>query len=330
MTLPYGARIVATGAYLPEKRLTNFDLEKMMETTDEWIRTRTGIRERRIAADHESTSDLAIHAGRMALERAGLPAAELDLVILATYTPDRLYSATACVVQHALGATRAAAFDIEVACSGYVYGLTIAAQFIKTGMYKNVLVIGSDINSRFMNWDDRTTCILFGDGAAATVVTRCAPGEGVLECTLGADGSGADMLYLPAGGAKMPATHETVDRKLHTMYMSGTDVFKFSTRKVPEVMTDLLERNGLSFDRIKLVIPHQANTRIIESAAKRFDCPMERFYMNLDRYGNTVAATIPLALHEALGEGKIVPGDHIMLVGFGGGLTWGGAIVKWS
>jgi len=327
--LPFGARIVSTGIYLPEKRLTNFDLEKMIDTTDEWIRTRTGIRERRIAADGEHTSDLAIAAAKDCLSRAGIDPKEIDLVILATYTPDRLYSATGCMVQHAIGATRAGAFDLEAACSGYVYSLAIASTFVKSGVYANVLVVGSDINSRFMNWEDRTTCFLFGDGAAATLVGRCAPGEGVLEGLLGSDGGGSEALFLPAGGSRMPASAETVAGKKHTMYMNGPEVFKFSTRKMAEVMQTLLDLNGLPFDAIKLVIPHQANVRIIESAAKRFNCGMERFYLNLDRYGNTVAATIPLALHEALEEGRIEKGDHVMLVGFGGGLTWGGTILKW-
>jgi 3-oxoacyl-[acyl-carrier-protein] synthase-3 len=268
--LPYGARIVSTGVYLPEKRLTNFDLEKMIDTTDEWIRTRTGIRERRIAADHEATSDLGIAAAKDCLGRAGFDPKELDLVILATYTPDRLYSATGCIVQHAIGATRAGAFDLEAACSGYVYSLAIASQFIKSGLYSNILIVGSDINSRFMNWEDRTTCFLFGDGAAATLVGRCAPGDGVLEGLLGSDGGGSEALFLPAGGSRMPATAETVAQRKHTMYMNGPEVFKFSTRKVAEVMQTLArpQRPHLRPDLTRHPAPGE---RIIESAAKRFN-----------------------------------------------------------
>jgi 3-oxoacyl-[acyl-carrier-protein] synthase-3 len=327
MTLPYGAKIIATGIYLPEKRLTNKDLEKIMETTDEWLVQMTGIRERRIAADGENTTDLAVNAAEACLKNANFDAAELDMIIMATYTPDRLYSASGCVVQDRIGATKAAAFDIEVACSGYVYGLTIAAQFIKSGMYKNVLVIGADINSRFMDYTDRKVSILFGDGAAATLVSRCEPGIGVLESVLGSDGSGSEKLFLPAGGAKMPASHQTVENNLHYMYMDGNAIFKWSVRKVPKVMDEILAINNLTFDDIQLVIPHQANIRIIEAIAKRFDCPMDKMFVNLDKYGNTVAATIPIALHEAIEEGRVAKGDKVLLIGFGGGLTWGGQVI---
>ncbi len=329
MALPYGAQITSTGIYLPEKCLTNKDLEKSMETTDEWIVKMTGISERRIVADDEHTTDMGIKAAEKCIAKIGMDPLDIDLVILATYTPDRLYSASACVIQDKIGAKNAGAFDIEVACSGYVYSLTIASQFIKSGMYKNVLVIGSDINSRFLDWEDRTISILFGDGAAATMVSRCEPGTGVLECLLGSDGSGSEKLYLPAGGSRMPATHKTVDEKQHYMYMKGNDIFKWSTRLVPKFMNELLEKNNLTFDQIKLVIPHQANIRIIQSIAKRFNCSMDKFYTNLDKYGNTVAATIPIAFHEALEDGLIERGDYVMFVGFGGGLTWGGNIIKW-
>lgn len=329
MSLPFGAAITATGIYLPEKCLTNKDLETMMETTDEWLVKMTGIRERRIAADDEATSDLGIKAARRCLDEAGIDPLEIDLVICATYTPDRIYSATACIIAHALGATRAAAFDIEVACSGYVYSLAIAAQFIKSGMYRQVLIVGSDINSRFMDYNDRKVSILFGDGAAATLIGRCSVGEGIGESVLGADGSGSEKLFLPAGGSRLPASHETVDQGKHYMYMDGNAIFKWSVRKVPEVMEQILAANGLRFDEIKLVIPHQANIRIIQSIAERFKAEITRFYMNLDRYGNTVAATIPIGLHEAVAEGRIVRGDKVLLIGFGGGLTWGGCVLTW-
>ena len=329
MSLPFGAKIESTGIYLPEKRLTNFDFEKFMDTSNEWLVKMTGISERRIAADDEHTTDMGINAARSCLAKSSISPEELDMVILATYTPDRIFSAGACVIQDRIGAKNAAAFDIEVACSGFVYSLTIATQFVKSGMYEHVLIVASDLNSRFMNYKDRGTSILFGDGAAAVLISRCEAGEGVMESILGADGSGSEKLYLPAGGSRLPASHETVEKELHYMYMAGSEIFKWSTRLVPQLMDELLEKNGLTFDQIKLVVPHQANIRIIQSIAKRFKCDMDRFYTNLDKYGNTVAASIPIALHEALEEGRIQSGDYVMFVGFGGGLTWGGNIVKW-
>lgn len=329
MSLPFGAAITATGTYLPEKRLTNQDLEKIMETTDEWLVKMTGISERRIAADDEATSDLGIKSANDCLAHAGIDPLEINLVICATYTPDRIFSATACIIADRIGAKNAAAFDIEVACSGFVYSLAIAAQLVKSGMYQQVLVIGSDVNSRFMDYTDRKVSILFGDGSAAALVSRCPVGEGIGESILGADGSGSEKLYLPAGGSRMPATMETVANRQHFMYMDGNAVFKWSVRKIPEVMEQILQVNNLTFDQIKLVIPHQANVRIIQAIAERFHADIDRFYMNLGRYGNTVAATIPIGLHEAVAEGRIVKGDKVLLIGFGGGLTWGGCVLTW-
>jgi 3-oxoacyl-[acyl-carrier-protein] synthase III len=325
-----GSTIMGTGIYLPPKVVKNSDFEKLIETSDEWITTRTGIKERRFVEDNVATTDLAIEASKMALQNAKVDAADLDMVILATYTPDRVFSAGGCVVADKIGAKKAAAFDIEVACSGFIYGAMIADQFIRTGAYKRVLVIGADVNSKFLDFTDRGTCILFGDGAAAAVFGPAIEGYGVLEFVLGADGSGSEQLYLPAGGSKMPASHETVDKRQHYLVMNGKEVFKFASAIVDVQIKQVLAKAGLTLDQIKLIVPHQANIRIIESAAKKLGIPVDRFYMNLDRYGNTVAATIPLALHEAVGEGKVVEGDYVLLVGFGGGLTWGTILIRWN
>jgi len=324
------ANIIGTGCYLPEKKLTNADLEKMVDTSDEWIITRSGIKERRIAASDQKVSDMAVEAAKMALKNANIEPEKIGAVILASFTQDRLISSTACVIQQKLGCKNAAAFDIEVACSGFVYGVTIGKNFIATGMYDYVLVIGADILSRVIDFTDRTTCVLFGDGAGAVVLGPSTGSEGIFDTLLGADGSGAEHITIPAGGSAMPTTAQTVADRMHYVKINGKEVFKFSTKIVGDMIDQVLTRNNVKLADVKLIIPHQANIRIIESAAKRFECDMEKFYVNIDRYGNTVAATIPIGLHEALAEGRIKEGDIVLLAGFGGGLTWGLVAMRWG
>lgn len=324
------AKILGTGMYLPEKRLTNADLEKMVDTTDEWIVTRSGIKERRIAEPDQAVSDLAVPAAQMALKNAGVSPEQIGCVILASFTPDRTISATACIIQHRLGCKNAGAFDIEVACSGFIYATTLGRSLVETHVCDYVLVIGADILSKVIDFTDRNTCVLFGDGAGAVVLGPAAnEDEGIFDVLLGADGGGADHITIPAGGTRMPTTVKTVEDRLHYVKINGKEVFKFSTKIVGDMIEQVLTRNNLTLDNVKLIIPHQANIRIIESAAKRFNCPLDKFYINLDRYGNTVAGTIPIGLHEALGEGKISKGDIVLLAGFGGGLTWGLVAMKW-
>jgi 3-oxoacyl-[acyl-carrier-protein] synthase-3 len=322
--------ILATGAYLPEKVLTNADLEKMVDTSDEWIVSRTGIRERRIAADHEAASDLAVKAAKQALDRAGISAEQIDLIIVATVTPDMAFPATACLVQHQLGANKAATFDVSAACSGYMYAIATASQFIATGIYRYALVIGVDVLSRILNWEDRNTCVLFGDGAGATVLGPVEEGYGFLSFELGGDGSGGDLLKIPAGGSRLPACEKTVAEKLHTVSMNGREVFKFAVRVMGTAAEEALKKAGLTKEDIDLFVPHQANIRIIEAAAKRFDLPTEKVVINLDRYGNMSSASIPVALNEAIENGKVKKGDIVVLCGFGGGLTWGATVMKWA
>ncbi|MEZ7891411.1 MAG: beta-ketoacyl-ACP synthase III [Candidatus Wallbacteria bacterium] len=324
------ANIIGTGCYLPEKKLTNADLEKMVDTSDEWIITRSGIKERRIAASDQKVSDMAVEAAKMALKNANIEPEKIGAIILASFTQDRLISSTACVIQQKLGCKNAAAFDIEVACSGFVYGVTIGKNFIATGMYDYVLVIGADILSRVIDFTDRTTCVLFGDGAGAVVLGPSTGSEGIFDTLLGADGSGAEHITIPAGGSAMPTTAQTVADRMHYVKINGKEVFKFSTKIVGDMIDQVLTRNNVKLADVKLIIPHQANIRIIESAAKRFECDMEKFYVNIDRYGNTVAATIPIGLHEALAEGRIKEGDIVLLAGFGGGLTWGLVAMRWG
>jgi len=325
------ATITGVGSCVPERVVTNFDLEKMVDTTDEWIRTRTGIRERRVAAEDQATSDLAVVAARRALEEARLDPADLDLIIVATVTPDMPFPATACIVQDRLGASRAAALDLETACSGFVYALATGAQFIETGLYNNVLVIGAETLSKIVDWTDRRTCVLLGDGAGAVVLQPAlAEDQGLLSFHLGADGGGADLLKQPAGGSRLPASEETVRSRLHYVHMNGREVFKFAVKVMGEAAQAALEKCGLGFADVDYYIPHQANYRIIEASARRFGLPMERVYVNIDRYGNTSAASIPVALDEAVDQGRIRPGDLVLLVAFGGGLTWGAAVCRWT
>ena len=322
--------IIGTGMYVPERIMTNFDLEKIVETTDEWITTRTGIKERRIVADEEACSDLAAKAAERALADAGVTAEEIELVIVATITPDFAFPATAALVQHKIGAKKAVAFDLEAACTGLVYSIAAGANFIATGMYKKVLVIGSEALSKITDWEDRNTCVLFGDGASAVVLGEVGEGEGLISYHLAADGSGGEYLDMPGGGSRNPATVDTVNDRMHFLKMKGQDVFKFAVTALPETVLKTLEKAGVSADEIKMIVPHQANYRIIGSAAKRLSIDVEKFYMNMDRYGNTSSASIGIALDEAVKAGKIVKGDYIVLVGFGAGLTYGSCLIKWS
>lgn len=324
------AGIIGVGSYVPERILTNKELENMVDTTDEWITTRTGIKERRIADPQLSTSDMAIQAARKALEDADVKPEELDLIILASCSKDMIIPAGACLVQADLGAHRAGAFDLEAGCSGFVYGLSIATQFVATGAMKRILVIGAEVLSKVLNWEDRNTCVLFGDGAGAVVVGPVAPGEGVLAAQLSAEGEGWEHLSIPAGGSKMPADALTLEKKLHYVHMNGKEVFRYAVRVMEEESLKLLDAANLDLADIDLLIPHQANTRIIEHAAKKLKLPMDKVVVNLDRYGNTSSASIPLALDEAVKTGRVKAGDHIVMVAFGAGLTSGGVVVKWS
>lgn len=323
------AGILGVGSYLPEKIISNFDLEKIMDTSDEWIRTRTGIKERRVADVNEATSDLATKAALNAIKDANLTPEDIDLIIVATITPDMIFPSTACLVQANIKATKAACFDLEAACSGFIYGMTVAKQFIETNTYKHVLVIGAEALSRILDYEDRSTAILFGDGAGAVVMGSVNEG-GVLSTNLGSDGNGKDYLNIPAGGSKNPASEETLKNRLHYVKMAGNDVFKFAVRIMQDASIKCVESANLDIQDIDYLIPHQANIRIIEASAKRLKLNMDKVYVNLDRYGNMSAASIPVALDEAYREGKIKKGDNIVLVGFGGGLTWGASVVRWS
>lgn len=321
--------ITGTGSYLPEKELTNFDLENIVDTTDEWIKTRTGISKRRVAEDKIATSDLATEAAKKAIDNAGISAEDVDLIIVATVTPDMAFPSTACIVQKNIGAKNAAAFDIEAACSGFIYGITIGEQFIKSGMYKNVLVIGAETLSKILNWKDRNTCVLFGDGAGAAILQPVKEGYGILSSSLGADGSSGDYLTQPAGGSRIPASIETVANNLHYVQMDGSEVFKFAVRIMAKSTLQAIESSGLKLNDIDYMIPHQANIRIIEAAAKRLNLDMNKVYVNLNNYGNMSAASVPVALDEAVRKGNIKTGDIVTLVAFGGGLTWGSSVIRW-
>lgn len=321
--------IIGTGKYVPERILTNSDLEKIVETNDEWIVSRTGIRERHIAAPHEATSDLAYEAALKALESAGMKAEELDLIIVATVTPDSSFPSTACILQDKLGAKGAAAFDLSAACSGFVYSLATATGFIQTGMYNNALIIGADTLSRITDYTDRNTCVLFGDGAGAVIIGEVPEGRGFQSFDLGAEGSGGSLLKMEAGGSRLPASQQTIEDKKHFIYMNGREVFKFAVRVMGTATERVLTKAGLGKEDIDLFVPHQANIRIIQSAMQRLDLPEEKCVINVDRYANTSAASIPLALVEAAEEGRMKAGDTVLMVGFGGGLTWGASVLIW-
>ena len=323
--------ILGTGSYAPERILTNDDLAHMVETSDEWIRTRSGIRERRVAGPNEAASDMAVHAARRALDDAGLKPADIDLLIVATITPDMPMPACACFVQQKLGVPpTAACFDLNAACSGFVYGLDTACAMVSTGRYRKALLIGVEKLSAVVDWQDRTTCVLFGDGAGATVIgVSPEPDRGLIGTRLGAFGDGAELLYISHGGSTNPSTPESIARRDHCIRMKGKEVFKLAVRAMDDAARDILEQHQLRADQISLVIPHQANLRIIEAISEYLELPMDRFFVNVDRYGNTSAASIPIALDEARRAGKIKPGDLTLLVAFGAGLTYGSALIRW-
>ncbi|MBL9202344.1 MAG: ketoacyl-ACP synthase III [Opitutaceae bacterium] len=323
--------ILGTGSYAPERILTNDDLAHTVETSDEWIRTRTGIRERRIAAPGESTSDMAVHAARRALVDAGVNPAEIDLLIVATITPDLPMPACACLVQAKLGVpSTAACFDLNAACSGFVFALDTAAAMIGSGRYRRALIIGAEKLSAIVDWQDRTTCVLFGDGAGAAVLAPSpGAGRGFIGAQLGTLGESADLLFIPRGGSSAPSTAESIAARDHCIRMKGKEVFKLAVRAMDDAAREILEHHHVRPDQIALVIPHQANLRIIEAISEYLELPMDRFFVNVDRYGNTSAASIPLALDEARRAGRIRPGDLTLLVSFGAGLTYGSALVRW-
>ena len=322
--------IIGTGSYVPEKVVTNDDLSRMVDTTDEWITTRTGIKERRIAAKDECTSDMATKAALKAIEQAGIKAEEIDLILVATATPDMMFPATACFVQTKIGASKAACLDVGAACAGFLFAMEIAQQFITSHTYDTVLVIGAEKLTSITNWTDRNTCVLFGDGAGAAILRHRGGGtHGVISTYIGSDGQFTDILFMPGGGSRTPITRDNVDQHLQTIHMSGRDVYKQAVIAMLEASRKVLEQAGLTIDDIACVIPHQANMRIIEGIADRLKIPIEKFYVNLDRYGNTSAAAVAIALDEANRSGRIKPGDYVLMVVFGGGLTWASTVIEW-
>ena len=323
------ARITGIGSYTPKKVVTNFDLEKLLDTTDEWITARTGIKQRHISEKNENTSDLAYEASLRALKMAKVTPQELDLVIVATTTPDMIMPNTGCVLQEKLGANKAAAFDIYAACSGFIYGLSMSNAYIKSEMYKTILVVGAETLSRITDWQDRTTCVLFGDGAGAAVLQRHSGRHGILSTHLHSDGSLGNLLALPAGGTLHPASHETVDKRMHYMKMKGNETFKAAVRALGEVAQETLDFNKCKHEDLDFLVPHQANLRIIQAMAQRLKMPMEKVVLTLPKYGNTSSASIPMALDEAVRDGRIKDNHLILLEAFGGGLTWGSALIRW-
>ena len=325
------AAITGCGSYVPEKVITNADLEKMVETSDEWITTRTGISERRMAGPDEATSDMVLPAARQALARAGIEPADLDAIIVCTMTPDMQFPSTACFLQARLAAPPCAAFDLSAACSSYLYGLSAARGLIASAQARHILLAGADALTKITNYEDRTSCILFGDAAGATVVSAAEPGCGheVLYTSMGADGANGRSMTLPASGTRTPVTHEAIDQRLHLIHLRGREVFNLAVRRIVEVVQHSVAACDLSVNDIGLLVPHQMNLRIMQACAERLGLPMEKVYVNIDRYGNTGAATIPVALAEAEQDGRMQPGDLVVLVAFGGGLTWAGGVVRW-
>jgi 3-oxoacyl-[acyl-carrier-protein] synthase-3 len=323
------AVIIGTGMSVPDRVLSNFDLEKMVDTSDEWIIARTGIRERRICEDGEPLSKHAVEAGRKAVEAAGIEPSDIDLIILATVTPDMPIPATACTVQHQLGCAKAASFDMQAGCSGYIYAQSVARQFLLCGDATNVLVIGGETLSKYVDWDDRSTCVLFADGAGAVVMTTGEEPRGLLASAMHTDGSMVDFLCMPGGGSLHPPRQEMLDRRLHFIRMRGNETFKVAVRSMEEVCREVLDMSGLKPVDVDWLVPHQANKRIIKAVGSRLGIPEENCYVNIDRYGNTSAASIPIALDEAVRGGKINKGDIVLMTAFGAGLTWAGSVVRW-
>src|SRR5687768_1648068 len=327
--MPY-AHITGWGMAVPETILTNEAISKMVDTNDAWIRERTGISERRVAREHDFPSTLGIEASIKALRVANLRPTDLDLIICTSSSPEYIFPATACLIQDQLGATKAGAFDLLAACSGFIYALNMGAQAIRSGSIKSALIVGSETLSRFINWKDRNTCILFGDGAGAFVLQASEQPGGVLSAVMHSDGSGGDLLTIEGGGSRYPASESTVHHGRHYIQMDGKEVFRFATRVMASATQEVLACAGLTLDQVQWIIPHQANIRIIEAAARGLKLPMDRFVVNLERYGNTSTASIPIAMVEALGKGQIKSGDKLVMVGFGGGLTWGALAAEWT
>ena len=321
--------ITGSGAALPERVITNNDLEKMVDTNDEWILSRTGIRERRKLEDGLSSVDLADRAAVEALERAGLKAADIDMIIAATVTPDYPTPSTSCLLQARLGAFKAAAMDLSAGCTGFIYALAVGSQFISCGTYKNILVVGVEILSRVTDWDDRSTCVLFGDGAGAVVLQPATGDSGIVSFSLHSDGRGADLLKIPAGGSMIPASHESLQNKMHFIKMNGNEIFKFATRVVEDTLNQMMQKENITAADLDYLFLHQANLRIIDYIRKRLRMPEEKVPVNIDRYGNMSSATIPIALHEYIVKGAMKKGDLVAMVAFGAGLTWGGILMKW-
>lgn len=321
--------IIGTGFYVPEKILTNFDLEKIVDTTDEWITTRTGIKERRIADDKEASSDLAAKAGLKALENANTDPKEIDLLIVATHFPDHYFPSTACITQNKLGLKNAVCFDLSAACSGSIYSLFVAESLLKNSNYNTAMIIGTEIFSRTVDWEDRNTCVLFGDGAGAIIIKKCQKGKNIISFDFGSDGSGADLLKIPAGGSMLPTSNKTIRERQHFIKMEGKKVYRFAKKMMVNSVIKALDKVDLTRKDIDLLVPHQANIRILKAVAKKLHLPLEKIMINLEKYGNTSAASIPIALDEAISQGKIQKGDIVVLTAFGAGLTWGSIVIRW-
>lgn len=323
------ASITGIGSYLPTKVLTNYDLEKMVDTSDEWIIQRTGIRERRIVENGVVTSDLAAQASLRAMEDAGVTSQDIDMIITSTITPDHFFPSTSCYLQHKLGATRAGAFDILAACAGFIYALSIGENFVNSGAVKTVLVVGAECLSKITDYTDRTTCVLFGDGAGAVIIQKSPGKHEIISTKLAADGSRADVLIIPGGGSKNPSSFESVQQRSHYIQFRGKEVFKLAIHNMTNLIMETAEKNGLELNDINLIIPHQSNIRIIEATMEKLGLPLEKAFINIDKYGNTSSASVPIAIDEARKEGRLKKGDIVMLVAFGGGLTWGSSVIRW-
>src|SRR5580704_1968257 len=324
------AKITGVAGYVPPRVVTNSDLERMVDTNDEWIRTRTGIRERHYAEPGVAASHLGTEAAKKLLAAKGVLPEQIDLIVVATVTPDMLFPATACLIQDRLGAKNAWGFDLSAACSGFAYALTVGAQFVGAGTHKKALVIGSDSMSRILDYKDRATCILFGDGAGAVLLEPAKDGEGILDFQHDIDGSGGSYLYMPGGGSLNPSTHETIDKNMHVVHQDGSQVFKYAVRRMAELAADLLERNGFKGDDLALVVPHQANLRIIRAMQERLGVDDSKVMVNIDRYGNTTAGTIPLGMWDAIAQGRLKKGDLVLLAAVGAGYTTGGVLMRWA
>jgi 3-oxoacyl-[acyl-carrier-protein] synthase-3 len=322
------AQFISTGMAVPERVVTNFDLEKIVDTSDQWIFERTGMKERRIGGEGVAASDLALQAARQALDAAGLAPTDLDAILVATISGDYIWPSTACVLQNRLGANNVMAVDLSAACSGFIYGLSVAQAYIASGRYKTILLVGVDMLTKTVDWSDRTSCVLFGDGAGAVILQARDAGKGVIDTVLGADGSAADLLCIPGGGSRMPMTEEVVQKGKHFLHIEGRKIYKHAVKAMAQATLDVLARAGKTLQDVNLIVPHQANVRIIEGVAQRLELSMDCFYLNIHKYANTSAATIPIAIHEARQEGRIKDGDLILVVAFGGGLTWGAGLIQ--